>query len=77
MEAAGGSERKRPRERQRPPRRSISPAGADEIESGKVRELLAWLSENDGGHLTAAQMGQYVLLQAVTLNGPFGRLLEN
>jgi len=42
-----------------------------------VRELLTWLQSNEGGHLTAAQMGQYVFLQAVTLNGPFGRLLEN
>ena len=47
------------------------------MSSGKVRELLQWLTEISGDHLTAAQMSQYVLLQAVTLNGPFGRLLEN
>ena len=57
--------------------RSRTPPGRDEVGSGKVRELLEWLKSNGGDHLTAAQTAQYVLLQAVTLNGSFGRLLEN
>ena len=56
--------------------RSRSPAGGDEVTSGKVKEIMAWLTENEGEHLSAAQMSQYLLLQAVQLNGPFGRLIE-
>ena len=46
------------------------------MSSGKVRELMIWLRENAGDNLTAVQMAQYILLQAVTLNGSFGRLLD-
>ena len=77
MEAAGSTEGKGPRKEGRVGPRGRSPPGADEVSSGKVRELLQWLTEISGDHLTAAQMSQYVLLQAVTLHGPFGRLLEN
>ena len=35
------------------------------------------LKEHGGDSLTAAQMSQYVLWQAVTVNGSGGRLLEN
>ena len=45
--------------------------------SRKVMELMGWLSENGGEHLTAAQMAQYLVLQAVNLNGSLGRLLES
>ena len=38
---------------------------------------MEWLSENAGFHLTAAQMAQYLLLQAVNMNGTFGRLIES
>lgn len=38
---------------------------------------MKWLEQNGGDHLTAAQMEQYILLQAVTLNESFGRLIEN
>lgn len=57
--------------------RSRSPASGDEVTSGKVKEIMAWLTENEGEHLSAAQMSQYLLLQAVQLNGPFGRLIES
>ena len=71
MEAAGSTEGKGPWKEGRVGPRDRSPPGADEVSSGKVRELLQWLTDNSGDHLTAAQMSQYVLLQAVTLNGPF------
>ena len=48
--------------------RSRSPQSRDEVSSCKVRELMAWLRENAGENLTAAQMAQYTVLQAVTLN---------
>ena len=47
------------------------------MSSGKVRDLMEWLSENAGEHLTAAQVAQYLVLQAVNLNGTLGRLLES
>ena len=74
-------ERKGKRKGENPPARvrprSRSPAGGSSITSGKVREVMEWLLQNGGDHLTAAQMSQYLVIQAVTLNGSFGRLLEN
>ena len=57
--------------------RSRSPMGRSAIGSGKVREVMEWLHKNGGEHLIAAQMSQYILIQAVTLNGSFGKLIEN
>eukprot|EP00438_Fugacium_kawagutii_P034020 Skav221004 [mRNA] locus=scaffold1846:71194:78195:+ [translate_table: standard] len=49
---------------------------ADELTPGKVRELMDWLKGNDCQHLTAAQVSQHIIIQAITLNGAFGQLLE-
>ena len=47
------------------------------VSSRKVQDLMEWLQQHAGEHLTAAQMAQYHLLQAVNLNGTFGRLIES
>ena len=47
------------------------------VSSRKVQDLMEWLRQHAGEHLTAAQMAQYHLLQAVNLNGTFGRLIES
>eukprot|EP00438_Fugacium_kawagutii_P016319 Skav222801 [mRNA] locus=scaffold1419:399983:408357:+ [translate_table: standard] len=51
-------------------------SGAAEVSSRKVAELMSWLRENQPKHLTAAQVGTHLVLQAVTLNGTLGQLLE-
>eukprot|EP00438_Fugacium_kawagutii_P035066 Skav236673 [mRNA] locus=scaffold338:400738:405778:- [translate_table: standard] len=61
-------------EPQEPPRSAKrSPA---EVSSRKITELMSWLSENEPKHLSAAQMGVHLVLQAVTLNGTLGQLIE-
>eukprot|EP00438_Fugacium_kawagutii_P004694 Skav217774 [mRNA] locus=scaffold1782:124:5579:+ [translate_table: standard] len=50
--------------------------GAAEVSSRKVEELMSWLRSNQPQHLTAAQVGTHLVLQAVTLNGTLGQLLE-
>ena len=77
-EEASGPSRREGARKERPFRlRSQSPESRGEVSSGKVQELMIWLKENAGDNLTAAQMAQYILLQAVTLHGSFRRLLEN
>ena len=51
--------------------------GSFGVSSRKVQDLMGWLRQHEGEHLTAAQMAQYHLLQAVNLNGTFGRLIES
>eukprot|EP00435_Cladocopium_sp_Y103_P054777 s1675_g18.t1 len=77
MEETGGSERKGGRKERKSRARSRTPPSRADVTPGKVKEMLSWLAANSGDHLSASQMAQYVLLQAVTLNGAFGRLLEN
>eukprot|EP00438_Fugacium_kawagutii_P022919 Skav229978 [mRNA] locus=scaffold372:377191:382604:+ [translate_table: standard] len=58
-----------------PGRRREEESG-DEVTPGKVKDLVEWLRDNDGQHLTAAQVSQHIIIQAITLNGGFGQLLE-
>eukprot|EP00438_Fugacium_kawagutii_P028599 Skav226691 [mRNA] locus=scaffold3971:131026:134560:- [translate_table: standard] len=77
-------ERSRPRSQRRSttPRPRPDAAGGgleesgDEGTAGKVRELVDWLRSNGGEHLTAAQVSQHLIIQAIALNGRFGQLLE-
>eukprot|EP00435_Cladocopium_sp_Y103_P031877 s1304_g8.t1 len=65
------------RRRSKSPQRASRAEGGAYVESRKVQELMEWFRDNSGEHLTAAQMAQYHLLQAVNLNGSFGRLIES
>eukprot|EP00438_Fugacium_kawagutii_P024621 Skav207650 [mRNA] locus=scaffold2758:77333:83766:+ [translate_table: standard] len=49
---------------------------AAQVSSKKIAELMSWLRENEPKHLSAAQVGTHLVLQAVTLNGTLGQIIE-
>eukprot|EP00438_Fugacium_kawagutii_P013365 Skav216471 [mRNA] locus=scaffold1123:208415:213647:+ [translate_table: standard] len=62
----------------RPVTGKLAKEGRDEgLSSRKVELLVNWMKQNSFEHLAAAQMGRHLILQAVSLNGTFGQLIEN
>ena len=77
MEEARSEQRRRERKELRTQLRSRSLRSGNEVASGKVRELLEWFRTHSGDYLTHGGTDGSVCGEAVTLNGSFGRILEN